>query len=195
VAGSFGRGARGISGGMTRTTKTRVAALSAAGILALAATACSEGEVKSANHPRDESIQTQAVTAEPASPPPPDPVVTSVTTAPSEVEQAGRPVEFRIGTGGATLLPIGENRTRITVSLGGDPTVRAVGIYSGSCGGRDQQTAAVVPLEPLREGRSDTEAERGLQEIVSGQHVLVIHESNSRQSGEFECEPIPDGQG
>gem|GEM_PF-5612917 len=164
-------------------------------MLALAATACGDDAPTRASHPNDEEAQSRAVTADPASPPPSTPVDTGATTSAAPVEQAGNPVTLRIGTGGATLLPIDQNNTRVTVTLGGDPTVRGAGIYSGTCGGEANQTALLVPLDPIRQGRSDTEAERALADITSGQHVLVIHRSQNRESAVFECAAIPSGGG
>lgn len=180
---------------MDRIRSTRVAAIAAVCIVALTVAACGDDDAPTrADLPNDQEAENRAATADPASPPPSTPQAgTRATTSVGPVEQAGAPVTLRLnGKGIATLLPVDEGHTRVSIQLaqkGGG--VRGAGVFSGTCAsGKNARTAEILPLANVRNGRSDTEARLGLGELTSGTHVLVISTTPRDDGRPYVCVPI-----
>lgn len=80
-------------------------------------------------------------------------------------------------TGTATLTPMGDDKTKVEISLKGGPkgTPQPAHIHEGTCAKLDPKPK--WGLESVVDGKSTTEVPVGIAEIMQGAHAINVHKS------------------
>jgi Cu/Zn superoxide dismutase len=80
-------------------------------------------------------------------------------------------------TGTARLTPVGDDKTRVEVSLKGAPsgTPQPAHIHEGSCAKLNPKPK--YGLENVTDGKSTTEVPVSLKDLESGQYAINVHKS------------------
>ena len=90
--------------------------------------------------------------------------------------------------GTATFTPIGTARTRIVLELTNPPDVpQPAHVHSGSC---DDLGDPVVALANVEDGRSETEADMSVDQLVEGDLVIHAHKSEAEYDVSVACAPV-----
>jgi hypothetical protein len=93
--------------------------------------------------------------------------------------------------GTATFTPVGVARTRIVLELTNPPDVpQPAHVHSGSC---DDLGDPVVALANVEDGRSETEADLSVDQLVEGDLVIHAHKSEAEFDVSVACAPVNRG--
>jgi hypothetical protein len=98
-------------------------------------------------------------------------------------------------TGTATLTPMGEDKTKVVISLKGTPqgTPQPAHIHEGTCAKLDPKPK--WGLENVVDGKSTTEVPVGIAEIMNGPHAINVHKSGEDLKTYVSCGNISKGGG
>ena len=90
--------------------------------------------------------------------------------------------------GTATFTPLGTARTSIVLELTNPPDVpQPAHVHSGSC---DDLGDPVVALANVEDGRSETEADMSVDQLVEGDLVIHAHKSEAEFDVSVACAPV-----